>query len=226
MIIHSTGNVGIGTTNPSQLLDVRGNMYSQGISVVDSTYYTNQYQLSISPPTSTTGAIIQTIQQGINYNQNLNLQPNGGTITLTGATTCSSTLTVNGAINANGNSLVFPNTLSDCKITLFSGWGFDIQANELKYMSGGNHKFYNSTTNTFTIDGSGNTSSLGSITAGTNIVSNSGISTFKSIYIANPNNSVTHFPFTNGQNYIGGKLNIDQDDLYVGGLTTINNVLT
>jgi hypothetical protein len=117
-------------------------------------------------------------------------------------------ITMNNSLTLNGNSLVFPNTLSDFKITLYNGWGFGIQSGELKYSSGGNHKFYNSTTNTFSIDGSGNTSCPGSITAGTNIVSNSGISTFKSIYITNPNNSQTHLPFTNGQNYIRGKLNI------------------
>ena len=162
MIVHSTGNVGIGTTNPQYLLDVNG------------------------------------------------------------------TLNTTGAITANGNSLVFPNTLRDFKISLWGPniYGFGVQVNELKYISGLNHKFYNSTTNTFTIDGSGNTSCSGSITAGTNIVSTSGISTFKSIYITNPNNSITHLPYTNGENYIRGKVNIDQNDLYVGGTTTLNSSLS
>jgi hypothetical protein len=34
----------------------------------------------------------------------------------------------------------------------------------------------------------------------------------------NPNGTQTHFPYIgNNQNYIRGKLNIDQDDLLVGG---------
>lgn len=82
----------------SSTLDVRGGIISQSLSVVDSTSYTNQFQLVISPPTTTTSATIQTIKQGTGYNQNLNLQPSGGTITLTGTTTCSSTLTVGGVL--------------------------------------------------------------------------------------------------------------------------------
>ena len=40
-----------------------------------------------------------------------------------------------------GNSLIFPNTLSDYKITLWSGVGFGIQSSELKYTTNGSHNF-------------------------------------------------------------------------------------
>jgi hypothetical protein len=85
----------------------------------------------------------------------------GGTIT--------GNLIVNSSINANGNSLVFPNTLADFKITLWQGFGFGVQGDKLKYTSGSgaNHKFYSGSTNTFTIDGLGNTSCIGGITAST-----------------------------------------------------------
>ena len=69
-----------------------------------------------------------------------------------------------GAINANGNSLVFPNTLADLKITLWNGFGFGVQPLELKYTSFANHKFYTGSTNTFTIDNVGNISNIGTIT--------------------------------------------------------------
>ena len=52
------------------------------MTVADGSTYTNQYQLLISPPTSTTNSTIQTIQQNIGFNQILDLQNNGGTIKL------------------------------------------------------------------------------------------------------------------------------------------------
>ncbi len=49
----------------------------------------------------------------------------------------SGTLSISAAVNhdANDNSLLFSNTLSDFKITLWSGWRFGIQSVELKYTS-------------------------------------------------------------------------------------------
>ena len=47
-----------------------------------------------------------------------------GNVSATGA------LTINGAVKSRGNSLIFPNTLSDFKIALYSGWGFWIQFGE------------------------------------------------------------------------------------------------
>jgi GH15 family glucan-1,4-alpha-glucosidase len=56
-------------------LTVFGNVSTETFSIVDSgSYGANQYQLFMLPPTATTPARIQTIQQGIGYNQNLILQ--------------------------------------------------------------------------------------------------------------------------------------------------------
>jgi len=82
---------------------VFGNVSTQTLAVVDVTTYTNQYQLLISSPTSTTPARIQTIQQNMGYTQNLilqgeNLSGNVGIGTLTNIT---SKLTVNGDITAS-----------------------------------------------------------------------------------------------------------------------------
>ena len=73
----------------------------------------------------------------------------------------------------------------------------------------------------FTVD-NGNVSCIGSITC------NSGQSTIKNyLYIYNPDGRITHLPYSgNNQNYIRGKLNIDQDDLYVGGNITTNSNLS
>ena len=56
-----------------------------------------------------------------------------------------------------------------------------------------------------------------SLTVGGIIKSTSGISEFNYVWIHNPGRNDTHFPYTNGENYIRGKLNIDQDGLYVSG---------
>ena len=73
------------------------------------------------------------------------------------------TLTVSGPTTLNGNSLVFPNTLSDFKISLWgpNQYGIGIQSSELKYTSAGSHNFYNGSTRVFSIDSSGNITSTG-----------------------------------------------------------------
>ena len=74
---------------------------------------------------------------------------------------------------------------------------------------------------------SNNLSVTGTITSSAAINSNSGISNFKYIYISNPDGRVTHFSYAgNNQNYIRGKLNIDQDDLFVGGSINTSGNLT
>ena len=44
-------------------------------------------------------------------------------------------------VSIAGNSLIFPDVLSDYKIKLWTEYGIGIQSNELKYTSGGNHNF-------------------------------------------------------------------------------------
>jgi hypothetical protein len=47
------------------------------------------------------------------------------------------------------------------------------------------------------------------------------------LYINNPGRDQTHFPYLdNGQNYIRGYVNIDQDGLYVGGAVSFNSTLS
>jgi hypothetical protein len=92
--------------------------------VVDSSSTTNQYQIAISPPTATTPSTIQTIQQGVGFNQNLILQAAagsgnigiglnttlaklhvGGTTIINNGLTCSSSLNVIGNIIGSGTAL-------------------------------------------------------------------------------------------------------------------------
>jgi hypothetical protein len=74
---------------------------NEGMNIVDSSTYTNQYQLLISSPTLTTNSTLQTIQQNIGFNQILDLQPTGGTIKLSGNTTALSNLNVSGNTTLN-----------------------------------------------------------------------------------------------------------------------------
>ena len=157
-VVRNSGNVGIGTTNPSQLLDVRGTIISQNLIIGDSTSYSSQYQLFFIPPTSTTSAQIQTIQQGVNYNQNLNLQPNGGTITLTGATNLGGVLTVlknNWIMSSDNIARIYFEDNS--KLYFHSG-----ATSGIAYV----FRSFNQLTDILTIDNSGNIVSTGSITNG------------------------------------------------------------
>jgi hypothetical protein len=65
-----------------------------------------------------------------------------------------------------------------------------------------------------------------SLTVGGIIKSTSGISEFNYVWIHNPGRNDTHLPYTNGENYIRGKLNIDQDGLYVSGNVGIGTAPT
>jgi hypothetical protein len=58
------------------------------------------YQLLIQKPSATAAAYIQTIQQGVNYNQNLALQFNGGNVGIGTSTNITEKLVVNGNIKA------------------------------------------------------------------------------------------------------------------------------
>jgi hypothetical protein len=69
----------------------------------------------------------------------------------------------------------------------------------------------------FKIKNNGDVSCTGALTTGGLIKSTSGISEFNYVWIHNPGRNDTHLPYTNGENYIRGKLNIDQDGLYVSG---------
>jgi hypothetical protein len=68
-------------------LNVKGVILSEGFGRVDKSTYTNQYQLLVNPPTLTTIATLQAIQQNIRFNQILDLQPIVGSIKFSQNTT-------------------------------------------------------------------------------------------------------------------------------------------
>jgi hypothetical protein len=82
ILCQSDGKVGIGLGTNSALakLDVRGQINSESLYVVDSNSYpttvNNQYGLIISPPSSSAAAQITTIQQGFGFGQRLIIQGN------------------------------------------------------------------------------------------------------------------------------------------------------
>ena len=79
------------------------------------------------------------------------------------------------------------------------------------------HRWYIGGANNMTLNSANSLTVSGSIIAGRVITSASGISTFRYIYITNPDARQTHFCFSgNNQNYIRGKLNVDADNIYCG----------
>jgi len=76
------------------------------------------------------------------------------------------------------------------------------------------------------ITSSGSLSITGNITTNAAFISNSGICTCKSLYITNPTDSrVTYLPYTNGQHYIRGSINIDggSDIVYIAYMLGLCN---
>ena len=98
------------------------------------------------------------------------ITPGAYALNVNGTTLLNSDATISGKIYANGNKLNFPNILDQYKINLWgtNEFGFGIASSTLTYSSNGNHSFYNSSNNanTFSIDGSGNTSCTGTLTSG------------------------------------------------------------
>jgi len=160
------------------------------------------------------------------------------TITDAGNISTTGTLTSSGAIYANGNSLIFPNTLSDFKISLWgpNSYGFGVQSSELKYTSGGVHKFYTGTTNTFGIDSSGNITNTGAITNGSTSYINAGTlrlggwDTGNTVYNGSKSMGITvdsGYSITIGQNGgVGAALVVNNSGITISQPTTINNSLT
>ena len=66
------------------------------------------YELMIDPPTATAAATIQTIQQGVNFNQNLTLQavPDSGNVGIGTTNPSTYKLYVNGTTYINGNTTI------------------------------------------------------------------------------------------------------------------------
>ncbi len=79
------------------------------------------YQLLIKPPTATTSAEIQTIQQGVNFNQNLTLQASGTGNVGIGITNPSSKLYVNGNTTINGDFIANNGITTGASVNNFLG---------------------------------------------------------------------------------------------------------
>jgi hypothetical protein len=105
----NSSKVGIGTTSllssSTWKLDVRGFIGTNAIYVAENTNYGgNQFQLMITPPSSTSSAGIQTIQQNVGFNQNLLLQNSGGNVGIGTNPTSGIKLEVAGQIRASGGA--------------------------------------------------------------------------------------------------------------------------
>jgi hypothetical protein len=124
--------------------------------------------------------------------------------------------------------LAFTNRISNFIINLWgiNEYGFGINGGMLRYNSQGSHTFFSGGVQRVNFDSGGSITNTGSINASGLIKSSSGVSEFNYVWINNPGRAQSHFPYTNGENYIRGKLNIDQDGLYVGGAVSFNSSLS
>ena len=166
-----TGNLGLNTTTNVSgiLLDCRGSIYTYGISIIDSATISGNnvmslqnFQLMIIPPKASTAASIQTIRQGVDFNQNLTLQAISGNVGI-GLTNPSSTLHVNGTMNAT--TIQENGTLLTSKYLQLSGGnitgnlGIGTATPGYKLDVNGNARIYNGSITTDFYIGNGNASS-------------------------------------------------------------------
>ena len=86
-----------GTMAAGANITTTGTIKASGITLVNGTY-----ELIMGAPTATQAAVLQTIQQGVAFNQNLTLQAVGGTVGIGTTTSGSYKLYVNGDTYING----------------------------------------------------------------------------------------------------------------------------
>jgi hypothetical protein len=77
-----------------------------GLYIVDSSSYTNQFQVAILPPCQSGNSQIQTLKHYSGFYQVLGLQPAGGTIILSGQTTVESYLHKSGNTTLNNATTI------------------------------------------------------------------------------------------------------------------------
>jgi hypothetical protein len=105
MSLRSDGNVGIGTTNPGTYkLFVSGNIRTSSMVFYNET--NTAYELLVTGPSPTAPANIQTIQQGVGFNQNLTLQAAGGNVGIGTSDPLTNKLFVNGDTRIDGSLYV------------------------------------------------------------------------------------------------------------------------
>jgi hypothetical protein len=243
LFINDAGNIGMGTTSPVSKLDVRGTIYSQTSVIADITNIgaTNNYQLRLSPPsTATQYAIIQSIYQSASLVYTpLILQASGGNVGI-GNPSPMASLSIGSpnVVNSDGTITLSKNSgggaIRNFKIGLDASFNFCI--GDFGNATSGNtwastQLTINYSNGNVGIGAVNQTQKLyvnGNIKCTGNITVDSGTSVFNnSVYITNPDGRQTHFPFLgNNQNYLRGKVNIDQDDLFVGGAVQFNSTLS
>jgi type III secretory pathway component EscS len=246
LFINDAGNTGIGTSSPVSKLDVRGTIYCQNSVIADITNIgaTNNYQLRLTPPsTATQYATIQSIYQSasIVYTP-LILQASGGNVGIglnpsykfhvTAGKTSASTafaMKVSGGVavdSGNYGTLLGLGTedggFTKCAIGHVRTAGYDV--GDIVFLT-------RNTVDPTSCDMTNERMRIysgGGVNINGNITVNSGTSVFNnSVYITNPDSRQTHLPYLgNNQNYLRGKVNIDQDDLYVGGGVQFNSTLS
>jgi hypothetical protein len=229
MRILNNGNIGINNNNPRTILHIRGTSPALTIMGSGGTGATSQSNLStydhttnapncslIATDTGTFGATFQIKQKTTGADTNAQFTSfyidSAGNVNI-GTTGQNYKLYVNGTTYFNGASTVN----GTCTATTFSGSGASLSSIPFTSITG---------VPSYVLK-AGDTMT-GSLTTSGSITANSGTSQFtNSIYINNPFGRTTHFPYLgNNQNYIRGKLNIDQDDLYVGGATSVTGNIT
>jgi len=137
------------------------------------------YQLLFAPPSATSGAAIQTIQQGTGYNQDLLLQSIGGNVGI-GTTDAQTKLDVRGKINTEPTTTGAPVNGTyggdGARLILYPGsassvaYSLGISGGTLWYATPAGttyHAFYNGTNEKMKIDSGGTISCTGNINMGT-----------------------------------------------------------
>jgi hypothetical protein len=194
MTINNSGNIGIGTSNPTFKLNVEAGStsISSGVNGLPATTGATQSALVLRlrgadnavmdfGANSANGTWIQSADRNsLQSNYPLMLNPNGGNVGIgktvpaynldvAGSVGCG-TLTVSDVIRTTNTSfnkklVLYDDNAAENVETATAFYGFGINASTLRYQSTGLHKWYSTTTNTMTLDGTGNLTCTANITA-------------------------------------------------------------
>ncbi|MFA5871015.1 MAG: hypothetical protein WC842_04000 [Candidatus Paceibacterota bacterium] len=154
LYIQSTGNVGIGTTTPSQALDVQGNIRASGNIIAGGTMTANVSAPNVSAGTfgTTAGKGNYTFEAAANTNNVLKVDATNERVGI-GTGSPGAALHVTGAVTSryaqiasNGLFLInYGDNASDTKfITLANSWGNTANLHNILFKSGDGTTLYNS----------------------------------------------------------------------------------